>query len=164
MGVTLVTGVLIGNVTTSEFSGHIGIITGINTSSDENNIDVKVISRVSSAGTVTDVDYAKSDKTRSFQSKALFFNNSSGVGTKHTINSGTVLTGTINNNSHQILNLLEHHRGKPVDSNYSDQRSGGGDAYPRWLLMTTAVTGIQGNILESTFLSKYKDGCDGNTY
>ena len=47
MGVShAVTGVLIGNGTTSEFTGHIrGIITGINTSSDGNSsIDVKVIS------------------------------------------------------------------------------------------------------------------------
>ena len=85
MGVShAVTGVLIGNGTTSEFTGHIrGIITGINTSSDGNDSnDVKVISRVSTIGSVTDVDYAKSDKTRSFQaSDTLIFNNSSGVGT-----------------------------------------------------------------------------------
>ena len=86
--------------------------------------------RVSTAGSVTDVDYAKSDKTRSFQaSKALFFNNSSGVGTSYTINSGTVVDWydqqQLALNTPIYWNTIA---GKPVDSNYSDQRSGGGDA------------------------------------
>ena len=95
MGVShAVTGVLIGNGTTSEFTGHIrGIITGINTSSDGTvSIDVKVISRVSSAGTVTDVDYAKSDKTRSFQgSKHCSSTTPQVLVLDYTINSGTVV-------------------------------------------------------------------------
>jgi phage tail sheath protein FI len=170
MGVShAVTGVLIGNGTTSEFTGTIrGIITGINTSSDGNSsIDVKVISRVSSGGTVTDIDYAKSDKTRAFQaSKALSFNNSAGVATDYSINSGTVSDWydqqQLALNTPIYWNTIA---GRPVDSNYSDQRSGGGDGIHVVVVDDNgSVTGIQGNILEKhTFLSKAKDAvADGN--
>ena len=62
-------------------------------------------------GTVTDIDYAKSDKTRSFQgSKALSFNNSAGVATDYSISSGTVSDWYDQQQLTEHSNLLEHHR------------------------------------------------------
>ena len=69
------------------------------------------------------------------------------------------LTGTINNNSLNTPIYWNTIAGKPVDSNYSDQRSGGGDSIHVVVVDDNgSVTGIQGNILEKhTFLSKAKD-------
>ena len=170
MGVThAVTGVLIGAGSTSAFDGYIkGIITGINTSaSGDSSIDVKVTARVSAAGTEYPLDYAKNDATRSFAtSKALSFNNNAGIATDYAINSGTVSDWydqqTLSLNTPIFWNTIA---GKPVDSNYSDARSGGGDTLHVAVIDDDgSVTGIQGNLLEKhVFLSKAKDAtADGN--
>ena len=84
-GVTAaVTGVLPGSGSTSVFTGYVkGIITGVTTaSSGSSTIDVKIVSRVSSTGTETRIDYAEGDSFSSFgTSNPLFFVNSVGVNT-----------------------------------------------------------------------------------
>jgi len=57
-----------GSGSTSVFTGHLkGIITGVTTSTTGNStIDVKVVSRVSSAGTETQIDYAAGTEYTSF--------------------------------------------------------------------------------------------------
>ena len=70
--------------TTSEFSGYLkGIITGVTTSTTGNStFDVKIVSRVSAAGTEVQIDYTEGSELSSIQSESnLTFINSSGVST-----------------------------------------------------------------------------------
>ena len=81
-----VSGALPGSGTTSTFTGYVkGIITGVSTaaSGTTSTIDVKIVSRVSSAGTETRIDYAEGDGFSSFDTTltTVFFVNSSGVNT-----------------------------------------------------------------------------------
>ena len=64
MGITAaVTGVLPGAGTTAVFTGYVkGIITGAtNDTGGASKLDVKIVSRVSSAGVETQIDYAEGD-------------------------------------------------------------------------------------------------------
>lgn len=164
-------GVIAGSGTTSDFNGYIkGIITGITSTAGATTqtIDVKVISRVSSAGTETFLDYSESDAGRSFDtSDTLFFTNSAGVSTGYSISPVTAVDWY--NQQQLTLNTPIYWNtiaGKPVDSRYSDERNGGSDSLHVVVVDDTgSVTGIQGNILEKhTFLSKAKDTvADGNS-
>lgn len=165
-----VTGNIAGSGSTSTFSGYLeGIITGINTvSGTSQTIDVKVLKRVSSAGTVTDIDYQRGNGLSSFDtSDTLFFTNSSGISTGYSISPSTAVDWydqqTLGLNSPIYWNTIA---GKPVDSNYSDSRSGGNDSLHIVVVDDNgSLTGIQGNILEKhTFLSKAKDAtADGDS-
>ena len=77
-----VSGALPGSGTTSTFTGYVkGIITGVSTaaSGTTSTIDVKIVSRVSSTGTETRIDYAEGDGFSSFDtSDTVYFVNSSG--------------------------------------------------------------------------------------
>ena len=164
-----ITGAIPGAGTTSAFDGYLkAIVTGVNTdTAGSSSIDVKITSRVSAAGTEYPIDYAKNDSTRAFSaSDTLIFTNSSGITTGYSLAADTAVDWydqqTLGLNTPIYWNTIA---GKPVDSNFSDSRSGGGDALHIVVVDDDgAVTGIQGNILEKhTFLSKASDAtADGN--
>ena len=165
-----ITGAIPGAGTTSAFDGYLkAIVTGVTTDSSGNDssIDVKITSRVSAAGTEYPIDYAKNDSTRAFSaSDVLTFTNSSGITTGYTIAAGSAVDWydqqTLGLNTPIYWNSIA---GRPVDSNFSSSRSGGGDSLHVVVVDDDgSVTGIQGNILEKhTFLSKAKDStADGN--
>ena len=158
-----VSGFIAGAGSTSSFTGYIeGIVTGINTVlGTSQSIDVKVLNRVSSAGTVTAIDYQKGNGIASFDaSDTLFFKNSAGISTGYSISPDTAVDWydqqQLSLNTPIYWNTIA---GKPVDSNYSDTRSGGNDAIHIVVVDDNgSVSGVQGNILEKhTFLSKAKD-------
>ncbi len=165
-----ITGAIPGAGTTSSFDGYLkAIVTGVTTDSAGNNssIDVKITARVSAAGTEYPIDYAKNDATRAFSATdTLIFTNSSGITTGYSLAADTAVDWydqqTLGLNTPIYWNTIA---GRPVDSNFSDSRSGGGDALHIVVVDDDgAVTGIQGNILEKhTFLSKASDAtADGN--
>ena len=165
-----ITGAIPGAGTTSAFDGYLkAIVTGVTTDSSGNDssIDVKITARVSAAGTEYPIDYAKNDSTRAFSaSDTLIFTNSSGITTGYSIAAGTAVDWydqqTLGLNTPIFWNSIA---GRPVDSNFSNSRSGGGDSLHVVVIDDDgSVTGIQGNILEKhTFLSKAKDStADGN--
>ena len=82
MGITAaVTGVLPGAGTTAVFTGYVkGIITGAtNDTGGASKLDVKIVSRVSSAGVETQIDYAEGDGFASFDtSDSVFFTSDTG--------------------------------------------------------------------------------------
>jgi len=86
-GVTasLVGQVIAGSGSTSTFDGYLkGIITGVSTDSTNSasTIDVKVVSRVSAAGTETKINYAEGNAAQSFDtSDTVFFVNNAGINT-----------------------------------------------------------------------------------
>ena len=88
------------------------------------------------------------------------FKNSAGVSTGYSISPSTAVDWydqqTLGLNTPIFWNTIA---GKPVDSNFSDSRSGGNDSLHIVVVDDSgSVTGIQGNILEKhTFLSKAKD-------
>ncbi len=158
-----VTGTIAGAGTTSDFTGYVeGIVTGITTAvGTSQSIDVKILKRVSSTGTVTNIDYSKGNTLSSFAaSGTLNFKNSAGVSTGYSISPSTAVDWydqqTLGLNTPIFWNTIA---GKPVDSNFSDSRSGGNDSLHIVVVDDSgSVTGIQGNILEKhTFLSKAKD-------
>ena len=77
--------VIPGAGSTSGFSGYLkGIVTGVATDSTNSlsTIDVKIVSRVSSAGTETKIDYKQYTQYASFDtSDALMFVNNAGINT-----------------------------------------------------------------------------------
>ena len=158
-----VTGAIPGAGTTTAFSGYIkGIVTGVTTDSGgSSSIDVRVLSRVDSSGTETAINYAKNDSTRAFSaSDTLQFFNSSGISTGYAISPSTAVDWydqqTLTLNTPINWNTIA---GRPVDSNYSNARSGGGDSIHVVVVDDNGtLTGVQGNIIEKhTFLSKAKD-------
>ena len=165
-----ITGAIPGAGTTTNFDGYLkAIVTGVTTDSSGNDssIDVKITSRVSAAGTEYPIDYAKNDATRAFSATdTLIFTNSSGITTGYSIAADTAVDWydqqTLALNTPIFWNSIA---GRPVDSNFSSSRSGGGDSLHVVVVDDDgSVTGIQGNILEKhTFLSKAKDStADGN--
>ena len=163
---------------TSSFTGFLkGIITGVSTNATtkSSSIDVKIVSRVSSAGTETKIDYAEGDPLKSFEaSDTLFFVNNSGINTGGggaTGRSEPVAT-QVDWYDQQTLGLSnatvfwKSIAPKPTTSNFVQQRSGKNDALHIAVIDDTgSITGIQGNILEKfTNLSKAKDAiADGET-
>ena len=155
--------------TTSTFSGSIkGIITGVTTDSVNGNssIEVKVVSRISTAGTETAITYKQFDAASSFTGgtdeipKLVEPVNNSGTP------QGSFNVGTASDwYDSQTLGLdngtvfWKSIAGRPVTNNYVSKRSGSNDAIHVAVVDDTGnVTGIQGNILETfTFLSKAKD-------
>jgi len=79
---TLTNSVIVGSGNTSSFSGYLkAIITGVTTDATNGNssIDVKIVSRVSTTGTETKIDYAEGSTTAAFsESNSISFINNSG--------------------------------------------------------------------------------------
>ena len=83
---TAITSTAIAGVgTTTSFTGYLkGIITGVSTdtTNGSSTIDIKIVSRVSSAGTETSVTYSEGNSVASFeQTDTLYFVNNSGINT-----------------------------------------------------------------------------------
>ena len=171
-GVTAaISGALPGSGTTSEFGGYVkGIITGVSTaaSGTSSTIDVKIVSRVSSAGTETRIDYAEGDTFSSFgTTNEIYFVNSSGINT----GAGTYPTAgftaatAVDWYDQQTLGLTNSTiywstlAPKPGTSVYTNDRQGHNDQLHIAVVDDNGdVTGIKGNILEKhTDLSKASD-------
>jgi hypothetical protein len=163
-GVTAaVTGVLPGSGTTSVFTGYVkGIITGVSTSGTTSSVDVKIVSRVDSAGTETRIDYAEGDSFASFgTSVGAYFVGSDGAND----NSGTTPASAVDWYDQQTLGLTNSTiywktlAPKPGTSVYVDDRQGHNDQLHIVVVDDTGdVTGIKGNILEKHVdLSKASD-------
>ena len=162
--------VIPGAGTTSVFDGYLkAIITGVTTDTVNGNstIDVKITSRVSSAGTSYDLTYGNSDPNSSFEvSDGLTFVNNTGI------NTGTSAVATEKDwYNEQTLGLTNSTvfwksiASRPISTNYSASRKGRGDAIHVVVVDDTgSITGIQGSLLEKhLFLSKASDAtADGD--
>ena len=171
-GVTAaISGVLPGSGTTSVFTGYVkGIITGVSTaaSGTSSTIDVKIVSRVSSAGAETRIDYAEGDGFSSFDtSDAVYFVNSTGINTGGGGAAGASVTPAtvVDWYDQQTLGLTNSTvywstiAPKPGTSIYVDDRQGHNDQLHIAVVDDLGdVTGVKGNILEKHIdLSKASD-------
>ena len=150
---------------TNSFTGYLkGIITGVSTDSTNGNstIDVKLVSRVSSAGTETFISYKQSDRASSFTvNDTLKFINSSGIQT----GSNTLAISINDWYDQQTLGLTNQTvywksiAPKPTTSSYASQRNCNNDEIHVVVYDDRGtVTGIQGNLLEKHLgLSKASD-------
>ena len=185
IGVTAaLTGVVIpGAGSTSSFTGHLkGIVTGVRTdaTNGDSKFDVKITSRVSSAGTEFPIDYATSSLTNSFKTTTegggagiaattVFFVNSSGINTgapnaANTAVSAEIVTA-VDWYDQQTLGLenstifWKSIASRPTTNKYASDRGGKNDGIHVAIVDDLGtITGIQGNILEKfTGLSKATD-------
>jgi hypothetical protein len=157
--------VLPGTGTTSLFNGYLkGIITGVTTDATNGNssFTVKVVSRVSTAGTVTNVSYREgSDFEFKTTRNVNFVQQNTGIVTT----SGATLTSAEDWYGTQTLGLTngtiywKSIADKPATNQYVTDRAGKGDALHIVVVDDNGdITGIKGNILERhTNLSKAKD-------
>ena len=159
--------------TTATYSGYLkGIITGVSTDStnSESTIDVKVVARVSSAGTETRINYQENTQFAAFDtSDSLWFVNNSGINTGTTGGgiAAVAFTPTTSKDwyNEQVLGLenstvfWKSLAPKPTTNNYVTERNGKNDAMHVAVVDDFGVvTGIQGNILEKHIsLSKAED-------
>jgi hypothetical protein len=164
-GVTVgINTVLAGTGSTSLFTGYLkGIITGVTTDSTNSNssISVKVVSRVSSAGTETHITYAEGSVGASYLSgSTITFVNNSGIST------GTATVSSIKDwYNEQTLGLdnstiyWKSIAPKPTTNRFSLERNGRGDGIHVVVVDDLGkVSGIQGSILEKHLgLSKAVD-------
>ena len=154
-GVTAaITGTLVGNGSTSTFTGHLkGIITGVSTSATgSSTIDVKIVSRVSSAGTQTSIYYAEGGPFNSYDtSDTIFFVNSVGVNTGSSFTPSTVVDW-YGNQTLGLTNSTIYWKSiapKPATNKYSIDRNSKNDSLHIVVVDDLGtITGIQGNILE----------------
>jgi len=169
---TTLSGTLAGVGTTSSIGGNLkGIITGVTTDATNgaSSIDVKIVSRVSAAGTETPVTYKENDNLSSFGSgDTIHFVNNSGVNTGggHPValtgTAGTV-TDWYNNQQLSLTNSTIYWKqlaSKPVTNQYSLDRNSKNDAMHIVVIDDTgSITGVKGSLLERNhFLSKAADG------
>ena len=163
--------VLPGAGTTTTFNGYLkGIITGVSTAtSGASTINVRVLSRVSTDGTETAVDYQENNPGQSFEAADnLKFINNVGVVTAKSPTAaaaGVAAASASDWYDAQTLGLTNATiywntiAGRPGTSNYASQRQGKNDGIHVVVVDDEGtVTGIQGNVLERhTFLSKASD-------
>jgi len=155
----ITTAAIAGVGTTSSFTGYLkGIITGVSTdtANGSSTIDVKVLSRVSSAGTETSISYSDGNSVASFvSSDTLYFVNNSGINTGLTASSGATAGQVLDWYDQQTLGLTnsiiywKSIAPKPRTNAFSSGRNGKNDAMHIAIVDDTgSVTGIQGNLLE----------------
>ena len=156
---------ILGEGETSSFTGYLkGIITGVSTDSTNGNskIDVKMVSRVSSAGTETFIDYNQSNRASSFTvNDTLKFINTSGIQT----GSNTIASTVVDWYDQQTLGLTNQTvfwkslAPKPGTSSYASERNCNNDEIHVVVYDDRGtITGIQGNLLEKHIgLSKAND-------
>jgi hypothetical protein len=164
MGVTtpLTSQVIAGSGSTTTFTGYLkAIVTGIGAST----IDVKIVSRVTSAGIESATSYSQRNQANSFRpGNTISVINSSGV---------AVTTTSLASNENSVLDWYDQQTlgltnstiywksiaPKPISSNYSLSRQGKNDGLHVVVIDDLgSVTGIQGNLLEKhLFLSKASD-------
>ena len=154
-----VSGTLAGSGSTSTFTGHLkGIITGVSTDATNaaSTITVKIVSRVSSAGTETKIDYAEGGAFNSFDtSDSIYFVNSSGINTGVSATvpyTPATVTDWYDQQTLGLTNSTVFWKSiapKPTSNAYSLDRNGKGDGIHVVVVDDLGnVTGIQGNILE----------------
>jgi hypothetical protein len=166
LGVTtpLTSVTLPGAGSTSSFTGYLkGIITGITTDATNSNstITVKITSRVSSAGTETQINYAEGTSFAAFaESQSVRFINSSGGF------AGTATVASVSDWYNQqtlgLTNTIIYWKSiapKPATNRYSLDRNGKNDAIHVVVVDDLGtITGNQGTILEKhVSLSKALD-------
>ena len=175
--------VIPGAGTTSTFTGHLkGIVTGVSTdaTNGDSKFDVKIVSRVSSAGTEFPISYATNSLTNSFKTTTegagagiaattVFFVNSSGINTGEPNAANTAVSAEIVTAvdwyDQQTLGLenstvfWKSLAPRPTTNKYVSDRGGKNDGIHVAVVDDLGtITGIQGNILEKfTGLSKAKD-------
>ena len=175
--------VIPGAGTTSTFTGHLkGIVTGVSTdaTNGDSKFDVKIVSRVSSAGTEFPISYATNSLTNSFKTTTegagagiaattVFFVNSSGINTGEPNAANTAVSAEIVTAvdwyDQQTLGLenstvfWKSLAPRPTTNKYASDRGGKNDGIHVAVVDDLGtITGIQGNILEKfTGLSKAKD-------
>ena len=175
--------VIPGAGTTSTFTGHLkGIVTGVSTdaTNGDSKFDVKIVSRVSSAGTEFPISYASNSLTNSYKTTTegggagiaattVFFVNSAGINTgapnaANTAVSAEIVTA-VDWYDQQTLGLENSTvfwkalAPRPTTNKYASDRCGKNDGIHVAVVDDLGtITGIQGNILEKfTGLSKAKD-------
>jgi hypothetical protein len=168
-GVTAaVSAVIAGSGSTTLFEGYLkGIITGVNTStSGSSTIDVKIVSRVSTAGTETEINYAEYSAVSSFDtSDSLYFVSSAGVNTGASASSPFTPTTVSDWYKSQTLGLTNSVvywnslAPKPVTNGYALSRNSKNDGMHVVVVDDIgSITGVQGTILEKHLnLSKASD-------
>jgi len=162
---TQLNGTLAGTGVTSTFSGYLkGIITGVSTDSTNGNstISVKIVSRVSGAGTETSIDYVELNPLASFETNdTLYFVNNAGV-TSTTTGTATTVTDWYDQQTLGLTNSTIYWKqiaSKPSSNQYSLDRNGKNDAMHVIIVDDTgSITGVQGNIIEKHIsISKSSD-------
>ena len=150
--------------TTSEFTGYLkGIITGVTTDAvnSASTIDVKIVSRVSSAGTETRIDYAEGTNFAAYTAAdTVNFIDSSGA-----LAGSETVTTAIDWYDQQTLGLTnatlywKSIAPKPTTNQYVTDRQGYNDAMHVVVVDDLGtITGSQGTILEKhVSVSKAKD-------
>ena len=158
---------------TSTFTGYLkGIITGVttDTTNGASSIDVKILSRVSSAGTTagteTKINYAEGSSFASYlTTSSLRFVNNSGITTGGSAIAAVTPTSVTDWYESQTLGLTNatifwrELAPKPTTSQYADQRQGHGDGLHVVVVDDTGtITGNTGTLLETHLnLSKAVD-------
>jgi hypothetical protein len=163
---TAISGVVIpGAGTTSTFNGYLkGIITGVTTDAvnSASSINVKIVSRVSSAGTETKISYAESSAFASYAaSSTLGFVNNSGINTGSAVAAASI-SDWYNDQTLGLTNTTVYWKSiapKPVSNQYVLERNGKNDGLHVVVVDDLGtVTGNQGTIIEKHIgLSKALD-------
>ena len=158
---------------TSTFTGYLkGIITGVttDTTNGASSIDVKILSRVSSAGTTagteTTINYAEGSSFASYlTTSSLRFVNNSGITTGGSATAAVTPTSVTDWYESQTLGLTNATifwrslAPKPISNQYTLERQGYGDGLHVVVVDDLgSITGNQGTILETHLgLSKALD-------
>jgi phage tail sheath protein FI len=160
-----VNGTLAGTGVTSTYQGYLkGIITGVRTDATNGNstISVKIVSRVSGAGTETAINYVELNSLASFETgDTVSFVNNSGV-TSTTTGIAQTVTDWYDNQTLGLINSTIYWKqiaSKPTSNQYVTERNGKNDAMHLVVIDDTgSITGIQGNIIEKHIsISKASD-------
>jgi hypothetical protein len=162
-----------GSGSTTSFTGVLkGIITGVSTdaTNGSSSIDVKILSRVSTAGTTsgteTKITYGEGSTSASYlTTSALTFVNNSGIATGGSATAAVTPTSVTDWYESQTLGLTNatifwrELAPKPTTSQYADQRQGHGDGLHVVVVDDTGtITGNTGTLLETHLnLSKAVD-------
>jgi hypothetical protein len=162
-----------GSGSTTSFTGVLkGIITGVTTdaTNGSSSIDVKILSRVSTAGTTsgteTKITYGEGSTSASYlTTSALTFVNNSGIATGGSATAAVTPTSVTDWYESQTLGLTNatifwrELAPKPTTTQYTDQRQGHGDGLHVVVVDDTGeITGNTGTLLETHLsLSKAVD-------
>jgi len=148
-----------GTGTTSVFNGHLkAIITGVTTDAvnGASTIDVRILSRVSSAGTETAIAYQQNNTFASFDTADnLYFVNNSGINTGSSATSPVAVNSAVDWYDQQRLGLTntviywKSIAPRPVTNKHSLERNGKGDGLHVVVVDDLGtITGNQATILE----------------
>ena len=145
---------------TSTFTGYLkGIITGVttDTTNGASSIDVKILSRVSSAGTETRVNYAEGTSFASYlTTSSLRFVNNSGITTGLSAGSAVTPASVTDWYEAQTLGLTnttifwKSIAPRPTSNQYTLERQGSGDGLHIVVVDDLgSISGSQGTLLET---------------